>query len=287
MPIPLFADAGEALRALAGGEHFSSRPCSGGCIHRSSLLSSGKQSFFLKENSSVPPDLFRAEAAGLKALADQCDDLRIPRVRAAGSGFLLLEAIIPGSRVSSFWTRFGEGLARLHGKRVSDRFGFEHSNYLGTTVQENRPLSSSWIDFFRERRLIPQIRLASPRLGDSLKKNLADLLEKLDRLLSEPEHPSLLHGDLWSGNYMVDSRGLPVLVDPAVYYGHPEADLALTELFGGYPPEFYRAYQSIRPLRPGYPERKALYNLYHMLNHFNLFGDSYRDSVRAIVHSYR
>ncbi len=164
-------------------------------------------------------------------------------------------------------------------------FGFTEDNYIGASPQDNTP-AQHWVEFFRDHRLAPQLAMAKDRLEtDDLRA--ADLLmDRLDEFLIEPEQPSLLHGDLWAGNYMTGPDGCAWLIDPAVYAGHREADLAMTELFSGFPAQFYDAYREAWPLQPGYASRRDLYNLYHILNHLNLFGRSYLPSVRHIMAEY-
>jgi fructosamine-3-kinase len=187
--------------------------------------------------------------------------------------------------------QLGEELANLH-KITSDEFGMQFGlwfdNYIGSTVQIN-PWTNDWIHFFRDARLLPQIELAVKhgKMNPLRRRKLDKLVDKLDGLIGGISHvPSLLHGDLWGGNVVAGKNQLPYLIDPAIYYGDREADLAFTELFGGFSKEFYDAYQSNWPLEPGYSERKNIYNLYHLLNHLNLFGESYGGSVDSILNRY-
>jgi len=264
------------------------RGVGGGCINQTSvlLLSNGRK-LFLKENSLTYEGLFSSERAGLIALRSE-QGPRIPEPYAVGKGggrqFLLLEYIEPGSKASDFWEEFGRLLAGLHRGRHEGRFGFGQDNYIGASPQKNS-WESEWPRFFAEHRLRFQLELARSRghSNERWMRGLEGIIERIEELLPHPEHPSLLHGDLWGGNYMVDERGRAVLIDPAVYYGDREADLAMTELFGGFDSRFYEAYNEMWPIEPGYRERKELYNLYHLLNHFNLFGGSYGGSVADVV----
>ncbi len=276
-----------------------SSPVGGGCIHDARLLElEGGGRLFLKSNASVPDDLFPAEAEGLRALAG-VEAIRVPRDpvtgRAGGVRFLAMEAIATGRPKAGFFEDFGRCFATLHRRsaegagdlrrRPEERFGFPHDNYLGATPQPN-DWSGDWVELFRTRRLGHQLELArrQGRSDADLDRLGERLLDRLGDWLDLPDEPGcLLHGDLWSGNFLADAEGAPVLVDPAAYYGHREADLAMTELFGGFAPAFYDAYEETWPLPPGSPERREIYKLYHLLNHLNLFGRGYRDDCLAIL----
>ncbi|TVQ99198.1 MAG: fructosamine kinase [Spirochaetaceae bacterium] len=267
------------------------RPVSGGSINQTSsiVLDSG-QRFFLKENSGALRSLFRAEAEGLHALGAQPGPAVVTPValhESPATQWLLLEHVESATRAGDFWERFGRDMATLHRESQWDRCGFPHDNHIGRTEQVNHP-TVGWIEFFGRYRLGYQVALAE-RNGSadpSMVAGVHRVIERLDRVLVEPDHPSLLHGDLWGGNFMVGADGQAVLIDPAVSYGHPEADLAMTELFGGFSPRFLDAYREVSPLQPGYRDRIDLYNLYHVLNHLNLFGSGYAGSVRAAIARY-
>lgn len=270
----------------------SRRGVGGGSINRTGTLElSNGETLFLKENSRSHTDLFKAEAAGLEALR-RADGPRVPEPIALfedrRNQYLLMEAISPGRKGGDFFARFGTELARLHKTNTAEACGFSMDNHIGSTPQKN-PWTESWIEFYGEQRLRFQVELAAKGgLADGeMVRGVEAIIAKLDTLLPEPEHPALLHGDLWGGNYMVDEAGEPVLIDPAVYYGHREADLAMTELFGGFGGGFYRAYEETYPLQPGYRERVDLYNLYHLLNHLNLFGGGYAAGCRSIIRRYQ
>ena len=253
----------------------------GGCISSAFRVTTHRGDFFLKLSSGAGDEMFRAEAIGLQALA-QSRILRIPQVIGhgelpAGRGaWLLLEHISPGDKPADFFSRFGRLLARLHLEARHPQCGFPTNNFIGSTPQKNT-WSPAWIDFFREQRLCFQLDLAARNgFHGELQKRGLEFLAKLGELMSEPEgDPCLLHGDLWGGNYLGDSSGNPVLIDPAVHYGHREADLAMTQLFGGFPDVFLDAYQEVWPLESGWKNRFEIYQLYHQLNHLNLFGSSY------------
>jgi fructosamine-3-kinase len=202
-----------------------------------------------------------------------------------GVPFLLIEMITNGKRGRSFEREFGAALARLHQQTRADAFGFAHDNYLGRTPQPNA-WHNDWVAFFAERRLGHQLQLTRQRglATRAFERDLAQLIGHLDQWLAEPaEPPCLLHGDLWGGNYLVDEHGAPVLIDPACYYGRRETDLAMTQLFGGFGGAFYEGYEAVWPLADGADERLAIYQLYHLLNHLNLFGASYLSQCQEIV----
>lgn len=258
----------------------------GGCINSGGRLTTDRGRFFLKWNDAVKlPGMFAAEARGLTLLRG-CGCLTVPEVIhedcVNGFQFLLLEYINEQGKASGYWTNFGEGLALLHTQR-SATFGLDHDNYIGSLPQNNSP-ATSWVEFFVERRLKPQLDLAlqASRIDQSVYGKFEDLFQKLPALLPQ-EPPSLLHGDLWGGNLMTDAVGQPCLIDPAVYYGHREADLAMTQLFGGFDRLFFQSYNSEYPLIQGYPERFDIYNLYPLLVHLNLFGRAYHSRVVSIL----
>jgi protein-ribulosamine 3-kinase len=229
---------------------------------------------------------FEAEALGLAELA-RAGALRVPRVLTSGStdaaAFLALEWIEAQAPTAACERRLGEGLAAQHAVRAS-RYGFSRDNTIGPTPQANG-WSESWVEFFRERRLRPQLARAAQRGFAGLLATVGErLLEALPALLAgHAPAPSLLHGDLWGGNWLAAAGGEPVVFDPAVYYGDCEADLAMTRLFGGFGPTFYRAYESLRPPAAGAQLRSQLYNLYHVINHANLFGGGYAYQARALI----
>ncbi|MBT5957634.1 MAG: phosphotransferase [Nitrospina sp.] len=268
----------------------SSASTSGGCINQTSVLRlTNDERVFLKYNSHPPANFFNVEARGLKLLAQTAKGPRIPKPLAlqdcAKPTFLILEYIEESSPGQDFSVRFARSLAELH-QTSHDSFGLDHDNYIGSTVQKNTQ-ETNGIDFFRDQRLRPQQELARKTLPPSTDKNLSKLYDRLENYLDiSGEKPALLHGDLWSGNYFPDKDQVPCIFDPAVYFGLREADLAMTELFGRLPQKFYDAYHEAFPLNPGYEERKDLYNLYHLLNHLNLFGGSYLASVEQVVRRY-
>jgi len=266
------------------------RSVSGGDINVASILTLkiGVQ-VFLKENRADLVSMFAAEAEGLLALGAVGEGAPpVPLPLAWGvdksRAFLLMDVVDKG-RLSS-GESFGASLAAMHRKGRSDFCGFPGDNRLGPTVQNNRRIKS-WHSFFGEQRLGFQWKMARKGgYGDAAdEKAMQSVLNRLEDILPEPDdgRPSLLHGDLWGGNWMAGSDGRGWLLDPAVYFGHREADIAMTELFGGFPSGFHRGYNSRWPLEPGYSERRDLYNLYHLLNHLNLFGSSYWGGVISTI----
>ena len=247
------------------------------------MLEGGGRKYFAKVNERAQLDNFAAEADGLAALADA--GARVPSPLCRGEGddeaFLVLEYL--DMRGSGDFAALGRTLARVH-SIPGEFFGWRRDNYIGKTPQLNRR-SSAWSDFWRDSRLRPQLDLARKNgLGPGLLKKGERLADTLPRLLSgHAPAASLLHGDLWSGNARFLAGGAPVLFDPAVYWGDRETDLAMTELFGGFPQDFYSGYAEIAPLERGYTTRKTLYNLYHVLNHANLFGGGYAPQAERMI----
>lgn len=251
------------------------------------------ETVFVKTNSVKNFNFFIAEAHGLTTLKEAAA-IGIPKVLGTGIdeqngfSFLLLEFIESASPIQNYWEVFGHELAALHraeSKFHPARYGFAEDNFIGSNPQKNSSMAS-WIDFYRECRLMPQIRMAEHYLDSKLRKKLTYLLEHLDSYLREPDFPSLLHGDLWIGNVLCGKDGKAWILDPAVYIGDFETDLAMTQLFGSFPSSFYSAYHEVNPIDKGYGDRKDLYHLYHLLNHLNLFGRTYLGSVADIVKRY-
>jgi fructosamine-3-kinase len=266
----------------------------GGDINRAYAvtLSDGRRAF-LKENNADNLDFFVKEAAGLEAIR-KTGVFGVPELYGygvdGGNAFLLMEQIVSGRRVPDYYEDFGRRLAAMHRSDCSEytgsgKYGFRQDNYIGAGYQDNTP-ENSWIVFFREHRLLPQIKRAERYLEPSTLRDLDRLLNRLEELLTEPDKPALIHGDLWSGNQITGPDGRVWLIDPAVYVGHPEADIAMTELFDRLPEAFYDGYFG-GPDRPyGYKERRDLYNLYHWLNHLNLFGVDYLGYVVLTIRKY-
>ncbi len=303
-----FKSLSDALSSLFGsGISVRSRTrISGGDINEAyALVLSDGQVVFMKSNSHTPEDFFKAEAAGLSAIAST-KTIQTPEILCTGSeaseygscNFLLLKYVESRNPRDDFWETFARNLAALHNANTEcffesdgmenqagkNQFGFFQDNYIGERPQRNTPCES-WISFFREMRLAPQFKYADRYFTDEQRKSISHFLDHLDDFLIEGK-PSLLHGDLWSGNVMCGPDGNAMLIDPATYVGLAEADIAMTELFGGFPPAFYGAYKEIVHFEPGYELRRDIYNLYQLLNHLNLFGHSYLPSVLHILRKF-
>lgn len=294
----------------------SARSLLGGDINHAYKLEvesqSGQQlAIFMKANSRKNADFFRTEVEGLKAISS-LGILKTPQVLAWGidegndnplrgpCSFLLLEFLPPTEKASNYWETFGQKLAEFHCADCSylipqagdsssaeedsktKTFGFVLDNYIGATPQKNQP-KASWVEFFRECRLAPQFQWAEKYFSVKQRDMNEKFLSRLEELLPEPEKPSLLHGDLWGGNVYTGRDGHGWLIDPAAYCGHWEADLAMTRLFGGFPRKFYESYHQVNPIPKDFSRRLDIYNLYHLLNHLNLFGTGYLNQVLDIV----
>jgi protein-ribulosamine 3-kinase len=260
-------------------------PVGGGSINEAYHLDGTDGArYFLKLNDARHYPMFVAEAAGLEVIA-ATNTIRVPRAithgNAGDQSYLVLEHLELGSRGDA--KRLGEQLAALH-RCAGKRFGFSEGNFIGTTPQPNA-WADNWIDFWREQRLGFQLKLAAQNgYGGQLQRLGEKLMDALPAFFANyTPRPSLLHGDLWSGNHAFLVDGTPTIFDPAVYYGDRECDLAMTELFGGYSGDFYTAYRAAYPLDAGYDTRKELYNLYHILNHANLFGGGYARQAEQMI----
>ena len=275
-----------ALKRLRIDVRGAASPVAGGSISRACRVETSSGPIFLKLEPRGEAERLEAEANGLGALSSS-GTVAVPAVLAHGvagaEAFLALEWLELGPKSVEAERRLGTALAAMH-RTTAAEFGWTGDNYIGRTPQSNTP-TSSWIEFFGERRLRPQLELAARRgIGDDILARGEALVANLDALLSgHSPVPSLVHGDLWGGNWGASQRGVPYLFDPAVHYADREVDLAMTRLFGGFGDAFYRAYDEAWPPAPGRDERVELYNLYHLLNHFNLFGSGYRSAVAASV----
>ncbi|MBR1741244.1 MAG: fructosamine kinase family protein [Lachnospiraceae bacterium] len=293
-----FTSLEEAISSLFGEDvHIEQKGrIHGGDINEAYRISlSDGNTIFMKMNQKENLSFFQKEVTGLLAI-QATNTVSSPKILCTGTddkreiSFLLLEMISGGNRLSDAWEVFAHELAAMHRADTKEfvpngKYGFLEDNYIGAGEQKNTP-GDSFIPFFREQRLEPQIRRASRYFSRADLKKMDALLSNLEKFLIEPERPSLLHGDMWSGNVITGNDGKIWLIDPAAYVGHPEADIAMTELFGRFSESFYETYRQEGLIQPGYSTRRSLYNLYHMLNHLNLFGGSYLQSVLKIVDAF-
>ncbi len=290
MPIDIAPAILDQCTDILDAEVLNTRYVGGGDINVARILETNKGRFFFKMNSGKDAlQMFAAESMGLKLLA-RANAIGIPKVLGLGQNgqqaFLLLEYIERAQHVpDDFWETFGRQLAALH-KCSNDQFGLDHNNFIGTLPQVN-DFRNDWVTFFIECRLQPQVRLACD--AKLLHRTHLHQFESLYRYLPDlmpPEAPSLIHGDLWSGNFLCSIKARPFIVDPAVSYGHREMDLAMSKLFGGFHRRFYQAYEEAFPLQPGFGQRLKLFQLYYLMVHLNLFGSSYLNSVGEILNHY-
>jgi protein-ribulosamine 3-kinase len=269
------------------------QPVGGGCIHHAARVATTRGDWFAKWNDDCAADLFHAEAEGLRALAEAASDgpgVVVPRVLAAsgpGEGhpaFILMEHLPPGGGRGDD-AALGRGLAAIHRVR-GEGFGFPVTTYCGSTPQDNRPAASG-VEFYASRRLEPLARLleAAGRIGPAERRTLDGLVDRLPSLLPHEPPPSLVHGDLWSGNVLRTARG-PALVDPACAGADREMEFGITTLFGGFSDRFLAAYEEAWPLPPGWRERNPVYQLYHLLNHHLIFGGHYGSQAMALARRY-
>ncbi|NEQ35106.1 MAG: fructosamine kinase family protein [Okeania sp. SIO3I5] len=261
------------------------RSVGGGCINNGYQLTDGTRSYFVKINQASLVEMFRAEALGLKQMCET-QTIRVPKplcYRTEGNNcYIVLEWLDLGGRGNDkSWEEMGRNLAALHRYQGKSEFGWDINNTIGSTPQINTWVAD-WAEFWVEHRIGYQLKLAKRRggsfsQGDRLLKVIPELLA------GHQPQPSLVHGDLWGGNASVTADGEPVIFDPATYWGDREVDIAMTELFGGFPAGFYHGYNEAWPLDDGYKQRKILYNLYHILNHFNLFGSGYASQAERMI----
>ncbi len=264
----------------------SDRFTGGGSINDARIIKTTSGYYFVKVNSAaLYPAMFEKEAKGL-TLLKKTGVVTVPAVIAYGEekedAFLILEYINSSTAASGYWKRLGEELAALH-RHTASSFGLDHNNYIGSLSQSNKH-HHTWSSFFREERLEPQVVLAfnNGRIDKELIKQFDTFYHRLENLFPK-EPPSFIHGDLWGGNVMTGKNGEPVIIDPAVYYGHREMDLGMSMLFGGFNQKFYDSYAQAYPLESGWRERMDFCNLYPLMVHVNLFGGGYAGSVKSIL----
>lgn len=262
---------------------------SGGCINNTLKLITTNANYFLKWQSGIPEDMFQKESIGLELLA-KSGNIRIPEVissgKLEGKHYLLMENIESAPATTNYWEDFGISLATMHQSNSAENYGLNHDNYIGKLPQPNS-FHDNWIDFFIQNRLEFQLKLAVENRMVSTKfvEMYREFYELLPELLPQ-DKPALLHGDMWSGNVLVGNNGKVCLIDPAVYFGHREIELAFTQMFGGFGSEFYASYHATYPLEPGFDERVEIYNIYPHMVHVNLFGQSYLSGVERVLQRY-
>jgi len=275
-----------AVRKDDGGDFVCTdhQSIGGGCINSAYRLDSKSTSYFVKVNAANMLDMFSAEAAGLKAIADT-HTIHVPTPLCHGmvdnQSYIAMEFLNSGGSRNN--QLLGEQLAAMH-QSTSDTFGWHIDNTIGSTPQINTP-DSDWVSFWQQQRLGYQLRLAKQKgYGGTLQSEGEKLLGKISDFFTDYQPtPSLIHGDLWNGNYTFTRSSTPTIFDPAVYYADREVEIAMTELFGGFGSEFYAAYNAAWPLDAGYSVRKELYNLYHIINHLNLFGGGYKAQAESMI----
>ncbi len=260
-------------------------PVGGGCINQAVRVTDRQRSFLVKTNQASQLSMFEAERDGLDVMYNS-QTIRVPQPLCCGvsesRAYIVMEWLdLSGRGDHKSWQRMGQQLAAMHQVTSAEGFGWHRDNTIGATPQQNGWLES-WVEFWRDRRLGPQFELAHEKGGFFPQRD--ELMSAIPRLLKGHNPQSaLLHGDLWSGNAAITEAGEPIILDPATYYGDPEADLAMTELFGRFPAAFYQGYNEVTPIDAGYKQRRVLYNLYHVLNHFNLFGGSYGAQANRMI----
>lgn len=267
----------------------SVKPLGGGCINEAASLVTNAGQYFVKWNNAKKyPGMFEAEHKGLQLLRST-GAIHIPGVVHEGiageHSFLVLEMVTEGKKTDDFWEDFGRSMAKMH-RHTWKAFGLDHDNYIGSLPQSNAP-HDKWTEFFICERLEPQLKRARDegKLGRNAASHFNHLFLVLDEIFP-PEKPALLHGDLWSGNFMISPNGRACIYDPAVYYGHREMDIAMTKLFGGFNDGFYAGYTHELPLEKGWEKRVDVCNLYSLLVHVNLFGGGYAAQVEGIICKY-
>lgn len=288
MGVHVDAEVQRAVAEALGAEVTGARGVSGGDINEALALTlSDGREVFVKTNAGAPPGMFAAEARGL-AWLEAAHALAVPQALLVGERFLVLPLIRPAPRRPGFDDMLGRGLAVLH-HSVPGGWGLDHDNFIGRLPQANDGAGiSTWAEFYRRRRLEPQLRRAveADLVPPGVRADAERVLGRLEDLVGPEEPPARLHGDLWGGNLMCDEHGRPCLIDPAVYGGHREMDLAMMRLFGGFGARVFAAYDEAYPLAEGHEGRVELYQLYPLLVHVNLFGGSYVGAVADALARY-
>ena len=271
----------------ATGKEFAianTKSVSGGCINQGYKISGNSTDYFVKLNQASQVEMFAAEALGLKQMY-ATQTITVPQPicwgTADSSSYIVLQWLDLGKGNNESWTEMGRQLAAMHRQGTNQNFGFEINNTIGSTPQINTWMDN-WADFFAQQRIGYQLKLANRNGGSFPDTNrVVDAVK--DKLTDRQPEASIVHGDLWAGNAAIAVDSTPVIIDPATYYGDRETDIAMTELFGGFPAAFYHGYNEAWQLDSGYQQRKSVYNLYHVLNHFNLFGSGYANQAKRII----
>ena len=282
----MWQEIAQAITQATGQEFAvtSTQSVSGGCINQGYEVKDDNNKYFVKLNQASQVEMFVAEALGLKQMY-ATNTITVPKPICWGiadnSSYIVLQWLDLARGSNKSWTEMGRQLAAMHHEGTNKNFGFEVNNTIGSTPQINTWMDN-WADFFAEQRIGYQLRLAK-RNGGNFPETSKVVDAVRNRLIDRQPEASIIHGDLWSGNAAITADGAPVIFDPATYYGDREADLAMTELFGGFLPAFYQGYNEEWQLDSGYQQRKSIYNLYHILNHFNLFGGGYGSQALRII----
>jgi len=283
-------DIQQKIEDFAGEKIVNSHSIGGGSIASTQWMETESGRRFVLKTGAQDKKMFPCEANGLREL-EKAEAIHIPHVYLAEEDFLLMDYVEAAPQKKDFWEQFGRRFAKMHRYR-GGQYGFHEDNFIGHTEQKNiagKHQQQDWKAFYFEKRLLYQYNLAESRglASPKLTKGFREIESKIDDIIGDSaEYPALLHGDLWSGNFIVDEKGEPCLIDPAVYYGQREADLAMTKVFGGFSPRFYDAYEEAFPLPPGHRQRENIYKLYHILNHLNLFGAGYLGQAEGLLWSY-
>ena len=267
----ILSDVGKKAAVLS----FS--PVSGGCINNCFRVDTSLGCFFLKWGKGGSSEMFKCEARGLNLIKKNSLSLSVPKIVSYNKNYLLMEFVGGGEKNNLFWEKLGRGVSEMH-KTTNSLYGLNYDNFIGSLSQKNN-FEKNWSDFFINQRLVPQLSLGG--FSKSFLLSFDKLFVKLDSLFPK-ESPALLHGDLWSGNFLV-GPSLPVLVDPSVYFGFREIDIAMSSLFGGFDIRFYDSYNELNPLSDGWEDRLDLCNLYPLLVHINLFGGGYYNQVKSVL----
>ena len=284
----MWTEITSAISQATGGEFAiaNQSSVSGGCINQGYRISGDNAKYFVKLNNASRVEMFVAEALGLKEMY-ATQTIMVPQPICWGTAgdrsYIVLEWLDLGRGSDRSWSEMGRQLAAMHRQGTSQQFGWSQNNTIGSTPQINSWMNS-WANFFAEQRIGYQLKLAQRRGGNFPQtEQVVDAVRS--RLQDRQPQASLVHGDLWSGNAAIGSDGAPIIFDPATYYGDRETDLAMTELFGGYPQAFYSGYNQEWQLDSAYQQRKNVYNLYHILNHFNLFGGGYASQAQRMINN--